>query len=462
MRRSIRAAGWALAGLLGLAGLAVLATNVLLRTRLLRTLVNAEPDALFVDYRGAASWFPGHLSFDSLTLRSSDRNVQFEAALDGVTLRVSLADLLRRQFHPTRLRARTLRFRLRERLTREEATPARLARYPRIEGFADPPLLLTTPPPPEPARLPWRVTIDDVRIAKVEEIWIDAWRWNGEATVGGGFDLLPGLEARVGPARLEIAAGRLRHGIAKVGGRTRGAVWCEIPLFTTKTRPGDEVWKILSGGSDLRGDLAGFEFLSPDSGGPSLAGGEGSLLARVRLRHGVGLARLSVMAHDLTVREGKRVFTGTAQIELHAPKVDFPRAEVSLAGTKVVLSGVAVEGAPGRPWAATFSTPAARLFLADGSFDAMLDGSLLDARPIVAQMPHGLGRWAANLLHLEHLRATGRLAAGPGRLALTSLRVSAGNFSLEGNYHAGPGPSHGQFRATKGKLSIRFTVPGGS
>lgn len=462
MRRWIRAAGWGLAGLLGLAGLVVLATNVLIRTRLLRSLVNSEPDSLLVDYREAASWFPGRLSLDSLVLRSSDRNIEFEAVLEGVALRVSLSDLLRRRFHPTRLRARTLRFRLRERLTREEATPARLARYPRIEGFADPPLLPTTPPPPEPARLPWRVVVDDLRIAKVEEIWIDSWRWNGEGTVGGRFDLLPGLEARVGPARLEVAVGRLRHGGSKVAERTRGAVWCEFPLFATKTRPGNDVWKVLSGGSDLRGDLAGLSFLSPDSGGPHLSGGSGSLLARVRLERGAGSARLSVTAHDLTVREGIRVFTGKARLELHAPKVDFRRAEASLAGTNVVLSDVAVEGVPGRPWAATFSAPAARLFLEDGSFDAMLEGSLLDARPLVAQMPHGLGRWAANLLHLENLRATGRLAAGPGRLALTSLRVSAGNFSLEGDYHSGPGPSQGQFRATKGQVSIRFTVPGGT
>jgi len=128
MKRGLRAAGWGLLGLFGLAVVVVLASNVLLRTPLLRKLVNAKPEELVVEYRGATSWLPGRLSFDSLTLRSRDRNIEFEAALQGVTLRVSLADLVRRRFHTTRLRARTLAFRLRERLTPEEATPARSAR----------------------------------------------------------------------------------------------------------------------------------------------------------------------------------------------------------------------------------------------------------------------------------------------------------------------------------------------
>ncbi len=338
MKRALQAAGWGLAGFLGLALLAVLATNVLLRTSLLRKLVNAKPDELTVEYRGAASWLPGRLSFDSLTLRSRDRNIELEAALQGVTLRVSLADLLRRRFHPTRLRARTLRFRLRERLARPEATPARLARYPRIEGFADPPLLPTTPAPARTARAPWRVVIDDLAVTNVEEIWIDSWKWTGKGRVTGGFELLPGREARVGPARLEVTAGVLVHGESKVAERTRGAVWCDLPRFQSKAYPGNEVWKILSGGSELRGDLAGLAFLSPDSGGPHLSGGTGELLVRIGLKAGAGSARASLTAHDVTVREGKRTVRGTARVELVAPRLDFPRGDASLSGTRVVLS----------------------------------------------------------------------------------------------------------------------------
>jgi len=462
MKRGWRVAGWGLMGLLSLPVLAVLATNVSLRTNVLRRLVNEDPDALVVDFRGARSWFPGHLSFDSLTLRSNDNNAEFEAALQGVELRVSLVDVLRRRFHTTRVRAGKLQFRLRELLRREEATPARLARYPRIEGFADPPLLQTTPSPPEPAGNPWRVVIDDLSVASVEEIWIDAWKWTGNGRVAGAFELLPGREARVGPARLEVSAGELLHGDSKVALRTFGAVWCELPRFDTQAYPGNDVWKIMSGGSELRGDLAGLAFLSPDAGSPVLSGGVGAIRERVALKEGMGKVRVEITAHDVTVREGERSFRGSARVEIHATDVDFRRGEASLAGTQVVLSNVAVGRAPSRPWAATFSAPAARLFFADGSLDARLVGTLQDARPLVALMPSGLEKWVAILLDLEDLHVTGRLAAGPSRLALTSLRLSAGNFSLEGDYRSNSGQRHGEFRAKKGSLSIRFTIPGGS
>jgi hypothetical protein len=371
-------------------------------------------------------------------------------------------DVLRRRFHATRVRARKLEFRLRERLRREEATPARLARYPRIEGFADPPLRQTTPSRSEPAGSPWRVVIDDLTVADVEEIWIDAWKWTGKGRVAGEFELLPGREARVGPARLDVSEGELQHGDSKVAQRTFGAVWCELPRFDTQAYPGNDVWKIMSGGSVLRGDLGGLTFLSPDAGGPALSGGAGSIRERVGLKDGAGKVRVEITAHDVTVREGKRSFSGSARVGIHATAVDFRQGEASLAGTQVVISDVAVGGAPSRPWAATFSAPAARLFFADGSFDVQLTGTLQDARPLVVLMPSGLEKWVAILLDLKDLHVTGRLAAGPSRLALTSLRLSAGDFSLEGDYRSNSGQRHGEFRATKGSLSIRFTIPGGS
>ena len=201
--------------------------------------------------------------------------------------------------------------------------------------------------------------------------------------------------------------------------------------------PGNDVWKILSGGSALQADLESLAFLSPDSGGPRLSGGAGSIRERIRLKDGVGNVHVSVTARDVTVRTGKREFRGSAEIDIDAPKVDFHQGEASLAGTKVVLSNVAVEGDPAHPWAATFSAPAARLFFADGSLDTELAGELRDARPIVALLPPGLGKWAANLLHLENLQSDGAtrrraVAARPDVAArLGGQLLAGGRLSLE-------------------------------
>jgi hypothetical protein len=409
-----------------------------------------------VEYSGAACWLPGRISLDAVTLRSRDRKTEFEAVLEGVTLRVSLLDIATRRFHVESLRARALSFKLRELLTPAEATPERVARYPRIEGFADPPLLPTSPRPPASGLDPWRIVIDDLAVTGVREIWIDSWRWKGAGQVTGSFEILPGREARVGPARLEVAGGALKHGASIVARRTAGAVWCELPRFQNDAYPGNEVWKIMSGGSDLRADLLSLAVLLPAS-----SGGAGMISNRIELKDGVGSVRVEARVHGVRLRRGERTFRGTAHIDVKAPRVDFRRGEASLAGTKVVVTDVTVEGRGAPGWGATFLAPAARLGFADGSFDGQVVGSLRDARPVVALMPSGLPKLIAGLLRLKDLELTGLLAGGPSRFALTSLRLSAGNFSLVGSYRSSAGRARGDFRARKGPFSVRFSVPKG-
>jgi hypothetical protein len=163
----------------------------------------------------------------------------------------------------------------------------------------------------------------------------------------------------------------------------------------------------------------------------------------------------------VTLHEGGSTLRGAARVDIHATDVDFPKGRASLAGTTVVLSGMTVDGAPARPWAASISAPVARLVFADGSLDAGLTGTLSDPAPVIALLPSGLAKWVVGLLHLKALHVKGHLEAGPSRVVLTSLRLSAGNFSVDGHYRSSHGKRHGEFRAKKGLLSVRFKVPSG-
>ena len=154
--------------------------------------MDADPDSLFLTFTAPrASLLPGRLRFATLTIRSRDANVEWEARLENVTVDVALAGLFRRRFHARSVQAGALAFRLRERLSKTNATPARGARLPLIAGFADPPLRGPAAGPVSPAD-PWRVVVDDLRIALVREIWIDSWRWAGEGRLQGGLFLRPG------------------------------------------------------------------------------------------------------------------------------------------------------------------------------------------------------------------------------------------------------------------------------
>jgi hypothetical protein len=306
---------------------------------------------------------------------------------------------------------------------------------------------------------PWEIIVDDLAIERVEEIWVDSYRWVGSGHVEGGFEVVPGRRARVGPARATLETGTIRRGDATVVARTTGSVWCELPSFDSRVWTGNEVWKILSGGAALEGGFGGPAFLDAEEGGPRFSGGEGTVRLRVALKDGAGKAEASLTARNAKVRTKARGIRGTVVVDLLASGIDFRKGEASLAGTRVALSDVSVDGR-GRvdAWAAVFQARTARLDFERGSVDARLEGRIRDARPIVALMPRGLPRWAAGILRLENLDARGRVTATPSRLSVEALRVTSGSFSLDGQYVRANGIGRGSLHVKKGLFSFRFAL----
>jgi len=435
------------------------ATNVVLRSDWLSGQINSDPATLFVTYTGARSLLPGSLRFDTLLLRSRDSNIEWEARLEEVSIRVRLFDLLRRRFRAGPVRANALSFRLRERLERSEAIPARLARYPRIVGFGEPPLRDPPTPPADPGN-PWRVVVDDLAVGVVREIWIDSWHWTGSARLVGGFDLLPGRRAEVFPAELSVAGGTLRFGERDVSRETVGAVRAALPRWETQDYPGNEVWKIVSGMAVLHGTLQGLDFLSADGEGLRFAGGIGSARIGVVLDGGRGRARVDADARRLVAHAGKRLFRGSARAAVRARAIDFHEGTVSLSGTSLALSDFSLDGAAGDAWAGTFTTPGARLRLTDGSLDARVVARLRDGRPLVALLPPGLPKWLAGLLDLRDFGAEGHVMRAPGRLTISKASLEAGTFFLAGDYREARQRRWGALLIRKGRLSIGVGLQG--
>jgi len=123
--------------------------NALLKTQLIQNAVGSA-DGFHLDFERAYTLWPGRAHVRNLSLRVQDYNVQFEVALAEADLDISLSELPFKKFHITRLVASGTRFRMRHKLISIGDDAERIAAYPPIKGFADPPYYVGVHPPPIP------------------------------------------------------------------------------------------------------------------------------------------------------------------------------------------------------------------------------------------------------------------------------------------------------------------------
>jgi hypothetical protein len=192
--------------------------NVFLGTRLLRSVANASPDQLQIEYSSAYTIIPGRAHVKGLSIRGSDDSVEWILRIDDCDFRIHPLDLLHKKFHVGHVRASGVSMRIRLRLKQEEATPEVVSALPPVPGFTDPPYLLIGPPTPpvtdEEYNL-WAIQLDDVDAQRVDEIWAETIRFFGDLRVRGSWLFRPARLMAVAPAAVDVHALDVSYGDAK-------------------------------------------------------------------------------------------------------------------------------------------------------------------------------------------------------------------------------------------------------
>ena len=308
-RRRIPRAVWILFFVLvGAYLLAVIASNVILRTKLLRSWLNAEPDQLHVDYESAWSPYPGRVLVSDFTLRFQDSNVQMLIDLEKLDMRVDLLDLTKKKFHVKGLDARGATFRMRHKLASAEGQEGRLAAYPPITGFPDPPVRK-----PKPSREItdeeynlWTVQLDDVA-SSIRELWIMEYRYRGDGAVAGGMRLVPLRELWLPPCVLLTHNGVLSIGEQEILRGQEARVEVQVDPYDVRIPRGTAVLRQLSARAELSAEVSSLEPFGPTyfrNLGVGLAGGKGRLSVKARVDHGLlhPESRIEWRTDDATVR----------------------------------------------------------------------------------------------------------------------------------------------------------------
>jgi hypothetical protein len=306
---------------LELAYLAV--ANFVLRTQWIQQAVS-DADGFHLELGSAYSLWPGRVHVEDFRLRVEDYNVQFEVKLGQANLDIALSELLRKRFHVTRLDATGTRFRMRHKLIVVGDDAERVAAYPPIAGFADPPYYVGVRPPPvsDADYDLWEVRIENVT-ARADELWVMEYRFTGEATARGSFVVRPARWVQVLPAELVLERGTLRLGEHRAAEQVRGRVSCEVPDMQVQATDGVQVFREISSRVELRltgGELTFLQAYLARRGSARYAG-QGDWHIDVRLQKGVLQpgTRMALLAAPLVIRHDFATVSGDAMVSLTGP-----------------------------------------------------------------------------------------------------------------------------------------------
>jgi hypothetical protein len=236
--------------------------NLLVRSQLIKRAV-ASAEGFHLSYGRAYTLWPGRVQISDFALRVEDYNVQFEIAFDRAQVDISLSDLLVKRFRATRLEAQGTRFRMRHKLLVVGDDAERVAAYPPIQGFADPPYYVGVRPPSvsdEEAGELWEVKVENVA-ADVNELWVMEYRFRGKAAVAGSFVVRPTRWVQVLPATLQLESGRLTLGDHVVAEQVRGSIDCRVPNYQIQATEGLEVMREISTQAKLELSRGKLDFL---------------------------------------------------------------------------------------------------------------------------------------------------------------------------------------------------------
>ncbi len=309
--------------LVALASVVVLyfvAVNVLLRTRLLRNLLNTSPDSLLIDYRSASMWWPGKVHLEGFYLRNHDDHIEWEVRLDRADVRIDFSTLFRREFHVTRLRGEGVRFRAVRRLDPAELETTQVAALPPIEGYASPPRKLAPSPVTYLRHDPWSVRIEDVDLGHVREVWIDGQRYADDGRAGGSFLVRPGRRVWVA-ATYTARVGELHFGEDAMATGVQGLVDFRIDEVDPRAAPGNLLLRHFVVNADLDAQLPNLlwvrDYLPKSTVAFVGGGGEG----RIELRYARGLlmpgTHVRLASKDLTAAaENGWSITGDALLDV--------------------------------------------------------------------------------------------------------------------------------------------------
>ncbi|HEU5251199.1 MAG TPA: hypothetical protein VFW15_14515 [Thermoanaerobaculia bacterium] len=448
--------------------IALVGPNVLLRSGYIAGRLNKDPESGWLEYDSAGSRWPGTVHVKNLRFRDRDPEAEWGFQLDEADITYSLGGLLRRKFHVTRLSGRGFVFHARSRLAPKEATPVRLRRIPPIPGFPDPPLSGPSKPQRPPTGKEWTILVDGVAVESVREVWIDEYRFVGDARVTGGFFLRPRHRAEVHPAKLAARNGTLWSGRDAIARDVRATIETRIGAWDPRAFPGSRMLRFVSGDAEATGRLDDAEILNRLIGEPPgtrFERGSGRMNVNATVEGGVARGTIDYASPDLALRVLDVAMRGRfgGLLRLSGVRLrDWGGGRLN--GGRVSLTDARVSDGDGktRPWwgridfeTGDFRPKARALFTTTASAHAR------DAQPLLEIANVDPPGWVERLLRLdEPVAARAAVRVGRSLVELRRMVARTGKVRISGDYVASGRSKSGTFLVDTGLLSVGIGIGG--
>jgi hypothetical protein len=256
--------------------------NTLLASDWVRNGVSSASGVHF-EYTSAWTVWPGRVHVAGVHLRIEDYNMQTELEIGEADVDVVLSELATRTFRASRVEASRVSFRFRHKLDGGHDNRARLAAYPPIEGFSAPIRRGKPPPPADPESDVWSVAIDSASVG-VHELWVQEFRFSGEASAHGGFFLEPGLKLELLESVLSFERGETTSAEKLVARGPRGHLRARLARQDIRTMSWTDLVRRLELGLKLDQRIESLSFLELYYGESfgKLSGGQGPLHIALR------------------------------------------------------------------------------------------------------------------------------------------------------------------------------------
>ncbi len=288
-RRALRVLVLVVVSLLGVQIAYLVVANALLRSGAIARLVSRDPKAVTLRYEGAWTFWFGRVHLAKLALTGSSSTLDWSVETEHASVDVRLDQLLWRRFRASRVRGEGLVFRMRLRLTRDEADGPRALALPPV---GDGPPVIEEGPPYELDDAHyhlWSTDLEDVDVG-VREIRIHHYRYVGEARTRGSFKMRPQRSIEVPPSVLEVRSGAVTVGDHVVAESLGGHLDCTLLPIDPRVVKGLHALESVIGRVRLDGQTPGLGFVDfylPPSSGVSLKDGSGQLRADLALQRGL-------------------------------------------------------------------------------------------------------------------------------------------------------------------------------